>query len=542
MSRSVLWDALSPIAARLAKPVREHEVMRITATINGKNPTQSAETARHEVLRWAQKRVGGALPGDAWVLQSFDYLSGGRNSIGIRIETDVSDIWALRADDPDKDVPGGVWTNEVIVGLMQNQLPRLSVRQLVSTSEDELNIVPAVPGFVQQVADRCGLSSGQYEIATKPWVIETEDEVQNLVDLLTDPARKLPVFVLTVPEDAADRQRPLLDPTSLARAIVGIGQVAVLPADLTWSLTNRLGRLRSVFSGAARAYLAGFSEDANPYAHRLILGEHLVGHSGSAPQGERWIRALAATEGIKRSTLGRDVLTFASIRQASYALNQTRLEKEGASESDRLAAASTRISDLEKQEEQTQAMLLYFHNEHSDAEERAETAEEQARASAFRIQQLTEELEALGGGAIVEQAPPSSWTDFCNWCDVQLAGRVVLSPQARRNLKTAEFEDVALAGRSLLWLASSCRNKRISGGEGSVGEEVIESGIRNAHCGSDQFDIMWQGQRYTADWHIKNGGNTRDPRRCMRIYYFWESNTQQIVVADMPNHRRTGAS
>jgi hypothetical protein len=56
-------------------------------------------------------------------------------------------------------------------------------------------------------------------------------------------------------------------------------------------------------------------------------------------------------------------------------------------------------------------------------------------------------------------------------------------------------------------------------------------------CGEDQFDLYWQGQRYTADWHLKSGGNMRDPVRCL-----WEPNTQQIVVADMPAHRRSSAT
>jgi hypothetical protein len=57
-----------------------------------------------------------------------------------------------------------------------------------------------------------------------------------------------------------------------------------------------------------------------------------------------------------------------------------------------------------------------------------------------------------------------------------------------------------------------------------------------------EHDVTWQGQRYTVDWHINNGGNTRSPKRCLRIYYFWDAATQQFVVADMPAHRRTTAT
>ncbi len=79
-------------------------------------------------------------------------------------------------------------------------------------------------------------------------------------------------------------------------------------------------------------------------------------------------------------------------------------------------------------------------------------------------------------------------------------------------------------------------------GGGSIANTPIEQGIENAPCGNDTFKFDFRGRRLEADWHIKNGGNTRDPRRCLRIYYAWDERTQEIVIADMPAHRRTGAT
>jgi hypothetical protein len=186
-------------------------------------------------------------------------------------------------------------------------------------------------------------------------------------------------------------------------------------------------------------------------------------------------------------------------------------------------------------------LLEYFALEQKSADARAEQAEEQLRTSVFRIQQLLDQLKARGESPDTNIAPPASWSDFIDWCDVNLAGRVALSPLARSGIRGAIFEDVQLAARCLLWLANDGRARRISGG-GSLRNEAVENGIYNDHCGQDQFDFQWQGERHTADWHIKNGGNTRDPKRCLRIYYFWDPTTQQILIADMPAHRRTGAT
>ena len=254
------------------------------------------------------------------------------------------------------------------------------------------------------------------------------------------------------------------------------------------------------------------------------------------------MRWLAATESCRQSQLGKDILAFSAIRNASLGLQQERLEQEGASDSEQLGAAKARISALEKQIEDEKASLEYFATEHANAEERAEVAEQQARASAFYIQQLRTQIEAADKATEEAVEPPETWPDLVSWCDTHLAGRVVLTPRARQTMKSPEFEDLKMATRCLIWLANDGRNRRLNGGEGSLREEVVEDGIRNAHCGNDQFDLDWQGQRHTADWHIKNGGNTRDPKRCLRIYYFWHPDSQQIVVAEMPGHRRTGAT
>ncbi len=541
MGSSTLWSALAPLAARMPKVVREHEILRVAATISGEYAANPANAARREVLAWAERRSGSRLPKEAWSHQDFEHFSGGRNSIAIRIEREGADIWAIRAEDPDKQVAGRIWTTEVVVGTLLDQPPRFSARLLASTAEDELDIEPHVPGFVQQVAERCGLTRGGLLLKSEPWILNSHKEATRLCDLMVGADRKLPLFVLTVPEDSIDRRKPLIDAQSLARAMLGIALVVVLPAAYTWILTDRFGKQRSVFGGAARVYLPGFAEDSSPYNHRLVIADHLLTADGPA-QCARWMRTLAGNESVRQTLIGDEVLAFAAIRNSSLKLKQQRLESEGASDAELLQAAQLRISTLEKQIEDENASLEYFASEHEKAEQRAQTAEEQQRASAYRVQQLLSQMKEKGEVADANISLPESWVEFANWCDVNLSGRVVLSPSARRTVRSPQFNDVSLAARCLLWLANDGRDARINGGEGSIRDEPVEDGVRNSHCGNDAFDFYWQGNRHTANWHIKNGGNTRDPSRCLRIYYGWDPATQQIIIAEMPHHLRTGAS
>lgn len=537
MSETALSEALKPLAGRLPRVVREYEILRVKGSLLGADPARMAELARREILRWAQNRCGGRLPNEAWALSPFDYFAGGRNSSCVTIQNERADIWALRADDPDKHVAERIWTTEVVVGFSPGERAQFSLRSLVNTPEGKLEIEPHTPGLVQQVATNCRLASGTYGLLVDAWVISTAADAQILVEMLIDPGRNLPVFVLSIEPYGAC---PKISEVVLAKAVLGMAHVAVIPAEFTWILTDNLGRQRSVFGGAVRAYLPGFAEDANPYAHRLFLADQLSMRDG-ASTCMSWLRNLAATESVRRHRLGQDVLTFAAIRTACLQMGRERLETQGASDSVLLNAARDQLKALEQQVDDQKSSLNYFASEHASAEERAQVSEMQVRASAFRIQQLLDQLKSRGEKPDSNLEKPKNWAELTDWSDCNLAGRVTLTPSARRGVRSPSFLDVEQVTTSLLWLANDCRNRRLKGG-GSIREEAISEGLRNAHCGSDVYDMDWHGRRCKVDWHIKNGGNTRDPVRCLRIYYFWDDETQQIVVADMPAHRRTEAT
>lgn len=533
-------EALGPLSSRMPRVVREHEVLRVTGWMPGEAPAQIAGTAIAEVLRWAQRRCGGQLPPEAWKHKSFEYLSGGRNSSCVRLQSGNSDLWAIRADDPDKDVAGRVWTTEVVVGLLPGQHARFSARLLVSTSEVDLQIEPHTPGFVQQVTDSCGFVSGSQSLSAEPIVFETEADADDLIEHLTDPKRELPTFVVSLSEDGQS-EHPAIDVAALGRAVLGIGHVALLHPRAAWGLTRGVGKLRSVFGGAARIYLPGFTEDADPYTHRLVLANQLETAEGAA-RSVRWMRQLAAQESVRRAKLGRDVVAFAAIRDASLELRQQVLRDADASEGDQLAAANERITELQKQLDALSSEQDYYVEEFGKERERAEIAEAQAQKSAYRIQQLTDQLKERGDDPDKEIGLPETWSDFADWCDQNLAGRLVLTPTAHRGSRKPLYQDVVTAAQCLLWLATNCRDQRVNGGGGRMDNLQIMDGIQNAPCGADTYDFDWNGRRFSADWHIKNGGNTRDPSRCLRIYYCFDPQTQQIIVSDMPAHRRTGAT
>ena len=534
---SSLSKALQPVAAQLHSP-REWEILRVAANLHLGNRTQVVDEARDEILRWAAARAGVQLPPEAWKHQEFEHLAGGRDCAAVRIQSHGLDTWAIRTNDPDKNVPRRVWTAEVVL-LTHADQAFLSLRLVMGSPERDPRINPAVPGLVRQLASKCGLYQDNEPLASEPWVVESDSEAALLVSRLIDRNRSIPVLILTVPEYASNQTEPLLDAGDLTRSTLGLVRVVVLPARFTWRLTERLGKQLSVYNGAVRLYLPGFAEDANPYAHKLLLVDE---SRENVADVQTSAQRLVARESLRQFRLGREILSYANVRDRFRELQRQQLERDGAADQTQLSAARAQIGDLRATLERANEESQWYAEQHDTAEERARNFEERLKAGKYRVRQLTDQLKARGHSPDSNIDLPVSWVEFSDWCDRHFADRVRLSSHARRGIAQAEFGQVDVAAKSLLiWLANDYRDQRLTGGGQDMRQPVV-SGVRNDRCGADSFLFKWRDKTVNVEWHIKNGGNTRDPSRCMRIYYFWDDSSEQVVVAAMPAHRRTGAT
>lgn len=515
--------------------VREREILRVAATLSRDNDEQSAEKARKEVLKWAQKRVGDRLPEAAWQYDEFEKHMGGRDCKAVRIVSEAIDLWAIRANVPDKNIAQRGWTTEVVIGFKRSQKTPFGfgLRLLVSSPEADLQSVErAVPGLVWQLANECGLYQGAESLSPEPWIVESRNDMLRLISTLLDPSRREPVFVLTVPKDATDPHAPLIDPRPLARAMIGLAKVVVLSDRFTWALTDHLGKRLSVFNGAIRAYLPGFTEDAEPYEHDLFLQDELLSPA-SVQQVSVALRKMAAAESLRKLRLGHDLLSFSTVQARSDAIASARLEH---TEKELL----TEIENLEESLKKSKDEQGWFAEEYDRVERRAKNLEYKLRHANLRIQHLTAQLATHDDKPDSNLSLPDTWEDFPEWCETYLGDRVLLSSRARREVKAPLFEDAGTAARCLRWLANDYRQGRLEGH--SDLRNSMEGGLKNEPCGADQFKFDWQGKQVDVAWHIKNGGNTRDPARCLRIYYFWDEGSQRVVIASMPAHIPTGAT
>ena len=526
-------DAFAPHSA---PRIREHQVLHVSADLPRDH--DAIDRARTEILTWAQKRSGGRLPSEGMAGRGFELLAAGRSSSAVEVAIPEIYTWALRQEDPDKQVAGRVWTSEAILWRTPDKPPRFAARLIVGSRERELDIAPATPSYVRQIIDNIGLTNGGWSLSSRPWFIGDEQAQDMLLDLLTAPTRRLPVIVVSV----TDRTNPdpALDLNKLAAGLCGLADVVAILPETSWSLTERFGKRLSVFDRAVRIYMPGFDEDADPFGHPLWLGARMT-NADDATLVDRQIRGRIVQFSTQTVRLDVDILPFAKIRSYAREADQERLARSGASDSEKLSAAEGRIAAITRELNEARGMEECALEDLDKALLRADEAESRERNATVQIQILLQRLSKAGvvGGDF--QALPKSWADFEDWCDSALVGRVALTAAARRGCKKALYSDVEQVARCLLWLADACRTRLLEGG-GSLHDESIEHGIRNSACGGDAFVFSWQTQRLRADWHVKTGGNTRAPENCLRIYYGWDARTQQIIVADMPAHRKNNIS
>lgn len=524
---------------------REREILRVGALLGKPAPTASdasgaaadARSARDEILTWAERQVG-RLPKSAWEFKPFERLTGGRTCIGAVLGEPLNSLWALRVDTPDRDVAQRTWTVEVSVGYRAaDQRALFGLRLIVNTPEQELLIDPTVPGLIRQIASKCGLYCGPSYFEVAPWRVESPEHAELLLEFILNPDRRHPILACSIPQGA---DRPLLNAEVLSKQTLGIARVVVIPPDYCWALTRAFGKARSVFGGAIRAYMPGFSADANPFAHRLILADQLSDQEG-VRRVSRALRWITANESLRRQLLGNDVLAFRDVRDAALAQERRKLQQEGAAGAEELVVAQKQIQSLQDELSRTVDEKNLYLEGLEQAEGEAKQYEQQCRSLQARIQTLIHQIRERGEDPDSGIELPGTWGEFADWCDDALAGRVALSARARREVRSPEYESPKTAAQCLLWLANDYREARLNG-RGEDLQQSILDGIHNTRSGADKMELDFQGRHLSAEWHIKNGGNTRDPRRCLRVYYAWDEQSQQVVIASMPGHLSTDAS
>lgn len=550
MSRESLAEQLRPYSRpgrSAARKTRQNFV--IIANLGGDDPIASAGIAKDQVLRWAQNRAG-TLPSVAWDHGSFTMDDvPGRPAEAIVLEEEGLICWAFRLDDPDKTVPGRTWTNEVIVALRGDQAS-FGFRQSVATLADDVDFLPSVPGLVRQIAENPGLIRHGLPLRETAIVVDSASEVEEMVGIIEDEERRRPVCVISLPQDQTDPSTAILDCSRIAQKCIGTAHIFILTSPGSYFLTKYVGRDFSVFNGAVRTYRKGLSfiED-DPRRHPLAMPIAIENwNEVGCKEFEDFLISQAANQSVANNLDQINFLRFSWIRRKIA--EQSITDEPSVADIQQVEHEQSLRIALEEEVGDLEELLEVAQAEWSVAEDRARNSESENYALRSRITELLRQAENSGP---TEAVIPNHYSEIKDWAEKNLSGRVALVPRAMHACRNAAFEDVALVYKCLRMLANEYWVSRKEGGydQRQAFEECCKHlGVSEEPSGQrhlllkqgDEFTILYQGRKRLLERHLKNGGNTRDPKRCLRIYFYWDEDTEQVIVGSLPHHLKSHLS
>jgi len=388
-----------------------------------------------------------------------------------------------------------------------------------------------------------------------PLNISDVDGAGKLYKLLCDQERKYPFIVISeikLHQWKSPYQTPhyIVDTRSLGINLCGIATVVTMAGRATMEWSNLVGKSWAVYDGAIRTYYPGFSLEDSFGKHPIMFQDSIMNFERNELKGppgfqqflEVAIRRFARS--VHFDFCGLFFLSGAKILCEEVSI----ISKE------HFLPAPMVLDHEDNAVRELAEQLREKSEEAMNYRRQLITLKSELTRQRHKTQEIKEECaQAVAVAKTVKPKFPDSFDQIAVWVKHELSGKVWLHPRAERGLVKAQYESPELVCQALLLLGNEYRNTRLglasdykfkkrcrelgllckgaidksrAGAEG--GEYFV-----NYPCGSDQ-------QRFLK---MKIGkGSSYHRRFCLRIYFFWDSTAELVVVGSLPHHLATRAS
>jgi hypothetical protein len=239
--------------------------------------------------------------------------------------------------------------------------------------------------------------------------------------------------------------------------------------------------------------------------------------------------------------------SFATVRQAAAKLERAAARVQRRTDAD---IAELYRLDNEKLREEIEDQAEVYRGLLDQAErERDENAQQtqQARQQSFALRDRIAALERAlfeSRGSVQHAVIPNDLSDFEAWCRQNLSGGVELHHRALQGVKKSVFREPTLLYEALLLLQDYYVPMRRDGN--AERKAAFEQACRDVRLEDSLIGESWRGnkEQYTVNYggrprlferHLKRG-TSHDPSMCFRLYYFWDEESQTVVVGWLPSH------
>jgi hypothetical protein len=274
-------------------------------------------------------------------------------------------------------------------------------------SEDPYGPPPvvAVPSLVRSLISAGTAHVGPTALSATPTIVE-EAEVEALVAHLVDPARRLPIIVLSK-DRYATSEVALVRAGQLLTKVIGLAPVYLLEGSATNALSEALGPDLQVVGGAVRTYMPDLTvPDQSPKRHPLIAGTVFANQTASA--ATRIQRSLSQT-------------AAAQSPPAIYRDHVANLpgfpRHQGDAKADEIFAD---LVGIEQERDDLSVQLIGLRDELEFAALQLDETEAELDAAQARVRYLEGRLRAAGDQAANEPTPAAAVPETAESCSEAL--------------------------------------------------------------------------------------------------------------------------
>jgi len=533
-----------------------HHIVQIHAGLQRQTNGAEFAQARGILLNWLEIKTGLTLPPQAREGISFDMESSGYST-----PTEVvanENLWAMRFEHPDD--TGRVWRTEAVLG--STRYSTLFGTKLVCLCHEAAETpFYSIPQFVSEISNKVGILDASHRISTKATLVAEESEVQYLANLLHDPRRTMPIIVVSENRRAPDCEMPyIVNPHTLARRTHGIAHVFALTHKSSWIFSNIMSKDWAVYNGAVRFYRPRLDTESDElFRHPIALRDTVERWGSSFCHGassfSNYLIQQSFEESQPQPDNERNVPAFPVIKNVILKQRADRQQAEPASSTldQQVALMQERIQGLELQQKDTFELAIE-QSQMADALAKQLEAMTQDRNSLLALTstlryenaRLTKALNGQEGGSKQFEPIPKSLDGLGPWAEKHFPDKLVILRRAISSAKKADFEDTELVYRSLILLATTYYDMIFNNTPNAqkTFREAAKSlcvDVSKTFAGDkpiirqDSYSVPWGREKRYFDKHLTNGNN-RDPRYCLRIYFFDDSPSRRLVIGHLPSH------
>lgn len=519
------------------------QMSQITLTIRGEDVF---DQVMKRVLKWLQdpnRQVRG-IPAAAWEGKSFD-IDADNSERATVVRLEEPNYWGLRLSERLKD-EGRIWITEVGIAEKSRSEVTFGCRLLCAQKGQSAKVYRSIPRFVRGIVFKHDCTLDNRPVGDEPWIVESEADVDALVDFLQSPSRHHPVVAFSLPEESADPDETIIQVGSFMRRTVGYVHSVIITSDASYELTRQLGKEFSVYRQAIRTYWPGFDPDMD-----LSTDHPVATHARIAAWQEDRDESFEdfLVDQSLRLTRSRDELErahppFQQIKLIAASTAREAARKAGKSDAELLAYADGEIAAATKRAMEAEELLSVAEDERDEA--LALVREQTARYMALqhRLDILNSQSRTVGGAT---QELPDTLEDIEAWAKDHLSGAVELHERAIKAARESEFHDPEYVYKVLLMLRDHyVPMRRIGGTEllNAFKNAAMQLRLVDTKCFSQknkaknfggEYFVKYNGVSRELDWHLK-GSDARNDQRGFRLYYFWDDETSRVIVGYLPGH------